>query len=164
MSEAALKEWNVNIEALKSGLIDMIVRKGGILDPGNAFPILHRQFYFFPTFLHQSAQALRADMRDRFASLSGAPQKDGSALITVFARVKSVHAAESLEQAAAFQERHLYSTETIESRFHYKQPGLHFIELEIESIEPFAVADAARFDGCVSWIPPGFTSSAANAV
>lgn len=156
MSAAALKEWNVNIEALKSGLIDMVVRKGGILDPGSEFPLQHREFFLFPTFLHQSAQALREDLRTRFTRLAGAPEKDGSVLITAFARVKHVHAVLSLEQTAAFEQRHLYSTETIQSRFYYKQPGLHFIELEVEIIQPFLVPDAARFDGCISWIPPGF--------
>lgn len=155
MRPAALKEWNCNIEALKRGLIDMIVRKGGILDPGNAFPLDYMEFLLFPTFLHQKQEALRPELRDQFASLCGSPEPDGSVVITAFARVVRVHAVTDLSQSDQFSARHLYSRETIESRFHYKKPGLHFIETAVEQITPVRIDNAALFDGCISWIPPG---------
>ena len=49
----AFKEWAVICRALITGRQDIILRKGGIVEPGGSFQLLADEFYLFPTFVHQ---------------------------------------------------------------------------------------------------------------
>jgi len=42
--------------ALEAGRQIILLRKGGIYESAGEFEIEHRQFLFFPTFLHQNAR------------------------------------------------------------------------------------------------------------
>src|SRR4051794_18592616 len=54
----AFKEWAVICQALAQGRQAIILRKGGIAEPGAAFEPEHRRFWLYPTWLHQKAEAL----------------------------------------------------------------------------------------------------------
>ena len=54
----AFKEWAVICRALTTGRQDVILRKGGIVEPGGRFQVLTDDFYLFPTFVHQSKDHL----------------------------------------------------------------------------------------------------------
>src|SRR5262245_66379313 len=54
----AFKEWAAICQALGQGRQSVLLRKGGIVEPGGAFRVEHREFLLFPTYLHQSADNL----------------------------------------------------------------------------------------------------------
>jgi len=62
--DIALKEWASVIAALESGRQILLLRKGGILEQSNKnrFSIIHNEFLFFPTYLHQSRGELKDDL------------------------------------------------------------------------------------------------------
>ena len=60
----AFKEWAAICRALATGRQDVIIRKGGIVEPGGEFRLDHRRFLLMPTFLHQSADQLIPAARD----------------------------------------------------------------------------------------------------
>ena len=54
----AFKEWAVICRAITTGRQDIILRKGGIVEPGGSFQLLAESFLLFPTFVHQSKEHL----------------------------------------------------------------------------------------------------------
>src|SRR5437763_250989 len=59
MVRFAFKEWAVVCQALAGGRQALILRKGGIAEAGGAFRPDHTRFWLFPTYLHQTAEALK---------------------------------------------------------------------------------------------------------
>ena len=53
----AFKEWAAICRALVQGRQRIILRKGGIVEPGGSFRIEHRDFLLLPTFVHQAAES-----------------------------------------------------------------------------------------------------------
>ena len=58
-SSIALKEWAAVVEALARGQQTLLLRKGGVGDPGETFELAHREFFLFPTFEHQKREQIR---------------------------------------------------------------------------------------------------------
>src|SRR5262245_15207714 len=57
----AFKEWAAVCEALAEGRQIVIARKGGIHEGRAGFRIEHREFWLFPTYVHQQAAGLTGD-------------------------------------------------------------------------------------------------------
>ena len=150
----ALKEWHCNVEALKHGWMDVLVRKGGILEQKDGFKVEHREFYLFPTYLHQKSEALNAKFQNKWDELKGTAPSDNSIHMELYARVEAVHEIKNLEEMKSWESRHIYSEQTVSERFHYKnKPGLHVIELKIEVLEkPIVLPNSSAYDGCLSWV------------
>lgn len=150
----ALKEWHCNVEALKLGWMDVLVRKGGILEQKEGFKVEHREFYLFPTYLHQKPEALNFEFQNKWAELKGLAPSDNSVHLELYARVQAVHEIKNLEDMKAWASRHIYSDQTVTERFHYKnKPGLHVIELKVELLDkPILLPNSSKYDGCLSWV------------
>ncbi len=54
-----LKEWALAIDALYSGDLILLLRKGGIRDSAKPFACPHNQALLFPTYEHQLTQSLK---------------------------------------------------------------------------------------------------------
>jgi len=54
----ALKEWAIVDEWLGSGRQVVLLRKGGIHEQRGQFEVEHREFFLFPTYVHQKADDL----------------------------------------------------------------------------------------------------------
>ena len=54
----ALKEWGVVCRALATGVQAVLLRKGGISEPGGVFRCEHDEFWLYPTRFHQGAESL----------------------------------------------------------------------------------------------------------
>ena len=63
----ALKEWHSVCRALTSGRQTILLRKGGISESMSGFDVEHRQFLFFPTFVHQQPAMLKPEAHADFA-------------------------------------------------------------------------------------------------
>lgn len=61
---AALKEWNVAVNALEAGKTALLVRKGGIRERGGRFGVDFNPVLLYPTFEHQKPDWLEPDYRD----------------------------------------------------------------------------------------------------
>lgn len=60
-TNAALKEWNVAVNALANGDTIVLLRKGGIREEGGRFTVEHRQVLLYPTFEHQKPDLLKPE-------------------------------------------------------------------------------------------------------
>ena len=62
----ALKEWATVLEAMSRGEQLVLIRKGGLIEPGSGFELMADAFVFYPTFEHQAVNYLRPNYRGYF--------------------------------------------------------------------------------------------------
>jgi hypothetical protein len=153
-STAALKEWAIVCEALADGRQTALIRKGGILEVKDGFQVEHRDFWLFPTQVHQNLSDLAPSVHERFLALQAAPPVTEWLELRLFGRVVDEVTVTDLEQLRGLEGEHILSWECVASRFHYRgRPGVHVLVLRVYR-RPHAARIPVRawYDGCVSWV------------
>ena len=64
--DTALKEWATVLEAMARGEQLLLIRKGGLIEPGTGFELIKPVFLFYPTFEHQAVSYLRPPFQGYF--------------------------------------------------------------------------------------------------
>lgn len=148
----ALKEWAVVCRALELGIQTVLLRKGGISEPGGGFRCEHEQFWLYPTRFHQGADALTPAGAALLSEVR-APADPALVPISLFAKVHAVHRLTSPDDIEPFLDRQILSRETVLQRFHYKRPELFAIEVTCQlTTSPFLVRETPEIAGCHSWV------------
>ena len=148
----ALKEWAVVCRALATGVQTVLLRKGGISEPGGAFRCEHEAFWLYPTRFHQGAESLTPAGAALLGGLSH-PTAPGLVPVSIFARVQSVERITDPDQLAPYLDLQILTPEVVLQRFHYKRPELFVIEVTcVESPSPFLVRETPEMAGCHSWV------------
>ena len=97
----AFKEWAVVCRALGSGRQIIILRKGGIAEGPRGFEVTDKQFFLYPTYLHQLPTSVVPGWRDAFDQcVDPAP---GSVTIGLYAIVASWVKVRTLEKLKALR-------------------------------------------------------------
>ena len=149
----AFKEWAAICRALASGRQDVILRKGGILEPDGRFRADHTDFLLLPTFLHQSPEQLIPEARDLLAGIEADRPPDGSVRFTHAATVRDVMQVRSMDALAAFRHRHVWADAVVAERFHRWRDELHVLTVEVRPLaEPILLPWQDHFGGCRSWV------------
>ncbi len=153
MLKHALKEWAAICEALAAGRQQLILRKGGIAEPGGGFRLEHTRFWLYPTFTHQQ----RAGLRDEGLSFLEQAERDrppaGAVRLTHFAEVDGVYHVKNRTAALILAHLHLWSEQTVESRFDYRTPGLYVMPLRVyRAARAYEIAERPEYQGCHSWV------------
>jgi len=150
--QIALKEWAVVCRALATGVQTVLLRKGGISEPGGVFRCEHEEFWLYPTRFHQGAESLTP----AGAALLGGvtfPIEPGLVPISLFARVQSVQRITDPVQLTPYLDRQIMTPQVVLERFHYKRPELYAIEVTCTAAEiPFTVRETSDMAGCHSWV------------
>lgn len=145
----AFKEWEGVCDALATGRQSLILRKGGIEEGPGGFVPEHRVFWLYPTRVHQARQGLKPGSRD-----SGDATPDDTIGLSTLAVVEVIGRVERLEQLSELSDLHVWTAETVESRFHYRRPGLWALGVRVYRRDsPFAVPVTPDHAGCKSWVP-----------
>ncbi len=146
----ALKEWDAQIQALEAGNGSLIVRKGGIVERKNEFEVEHKQFWFYPTFLHQNPN----ELQPQYAHLLLENPQPGLVQFRVFAEVKAVWKVEDLGLVKQLEPFQALSSPALERRFHYRgKPLVHALLLRVSRLpEPITLPETPHYMGCVSWV------------
>ena len=84
----AFKEWAVVCRALGEGRQILILRKGGVAEGPRGFEVTDRQFFLFPTYLHQAPTSVVPEWREALAAASADPSP-GRVSISLYATVSS---------------------------------------------------------------------------
>jgi hypothetical protein len=158
MSELSvgLKEWAVICLALAEGRQTILLRKGGIAEPGGAFRVEHTRFWLLPTYLHQQESGVVEAYHDLLRRARDEPPPAGVVRLTHFAEVTAVYHCETVEQALALEGQHGWSRETVEARFRYRSPGLFVLAARVyRAGRPAEVAMTPYLEGCKSWVELG---------
>jgi len=151
--ETAFKEWAVICRALAAGRQDVILRKGGIAEPGGAFRLDSRQFLLLPTFVHQGPEALVPEARDLLDHIDADRPPAGTVVMTHMATVRDATRITSEADLSRFRGRHVWSDAVVAERFHRWQDELYVLEVAVEPLaEPLVLPWHDDYGGCKSWV------------
>ncbi len=153
-TKAALKEWAIVCRALADGRQILLLRKGGIEEIKNGFEVVHRDFWLFPTYVHQRAGDLVSAVQAEFEAVQSAQPPAGSLEVQLYATVEEVVRVTDLDRLRALDGLHILSWDCVTSRFHYRnKPGVHVLALRVRRRpEAFCLKASPWYDGCVSWV------------
>jgi hypothetical protein len=140
--------------ALQRGLQDVILRRGGISEPGDVFAPEHETFLPFPTYFHQQAERLRPEHRALYDEARAREPAVGRVRIESRARVKKVMVLNTELEVDRLARRHVYRREVVIDRLHgVFGKALYALEVEVERLaEPLDLPLLAEYGGCKSWV------------
>lgn len=152
----ALKEWSVAVRALREGRQILLLRKGGILDPGGEFEVQARDVALFPTYLHEDEQT------DALQPCYGAWRSEETRLrpkgevvrIDAVARITDTVRVRSLDSLVALMSQHIYSESFLRFRWE-SSPDKPLWALLLRTYNlPRPIVQALEPDhyGCRSWV------------
>jgi hypothetical protein len=162
-SGVALKEWAAIEDALASGRLSVLVRKGGIHEKRGGFEVEHRGFWIYPTGWHQNEHELSPAFR---VHLGDTPRFAPDTLpLRVWCAVEDAWRVEDLDALKRLRELQPFSDETLKSRFEYRgKPYLWVVLVRALVLpEPRVIPTTAAYEGCVSWVQLDEPVSAADA-
>jgi hypothetical protein len=149
----AFKEWAVICRALASGRQDVILRKGGISEPGGGFQLECRRFLLLPTFVHQGPEALVLEARDLIEEIDADRPPEGTVVFTHAATVQSATKIMALADLEQFRSRHVWADAVVAERFHRWKDELHVLEVAVEPLAaPLVLPWHDDYGGCKSWV------------
>jgi len=149
----AFKEWAAICRALASRRQDVILRKGGILEPGGGFRVDHESFLLMPTFLHQAPESLVPEARDLLVEIEADRPQAGTVVLRHLARVRESRRVSRFTDLAAYRSRHVWSDAVIAERFHRWRDELHVLVVEVTPLpRPLIIAWHESYGGCRSWV------------
>jgi hypothetical protein len=154
MLSIAFKEWAVICRALAEGRQSLILRKGGIAESNGEFRPEHSRFLLYPTYFHeQQRSGIKPELMPLLGTAESEKPPAGIIRFAHFADVAAVHRIEKLEAALALDTFHGWTSETVEKRFHYRDPGLFALVVRVHRL-PFAheVVERSEYTGCKSWV------------
>jgi len=151
--KTAFKEWAAICRALGQGRQIVILRKGGIVEPGGTFRVEHDQFLLFPTYLHQSADNLVPAARHLLDEGLAEMPKAGQIIFRHFATVTDSFCVQSPEALARLRGYYVWSDAVVEERFHRWQKSLHVLVVRVYALpQPATVPMNDEYAGCKSWV------------
>ena len=150
----ALKEWATVIEAMGRGEQFVLIRKGGLIEPGSGFELTVPAFLFYPTFEHQAVTYLREPFRGYFEAAKAARAPEGQVRFHLFGR--AVHATPSCDPRVItrLQPFHIYNDEFLTQRLKWQpeQPLMIVIVRAYRLTTPQTIVAAPQYAGCKSWV------------
>jgi hypothetical protein len=151
MLRYALKEWAAICEALAEGRQQLILRKGGIAEPGGGFRLEQTRFWLYPTFAHQQRKGLRDEGLSLLEKAERPPE--GTVRLTHFAEVDGVYHVKSKMAALILAHLHFWSEEAVSARFDYRAPGLYVLPLRVyRAARSYEIPERPEYRGCHSWV------------
>ena len=139
--------------ALAMGRQDVILRKGGIVEPGGEFRVEQSEFLLLPTFLHQSPESLIPEARDLLADIEADRPPEGTVVFRQRAKVRAAQRVQRLEDLAAYRPRHVWSDAVVAERFHRWKDELHVLEVDVVALSaPVSLPWHGDYGGCRSWV------------
>ncbi|MBC8109083.1 MAG: DUF1802 family protein [Anaerolineae bacterium] len=148
----ALKEWHTVCRALASGRQTILLRKGGISESMSGFDVEHRQFLFFPTFVHQQLPMLKPEAQVGFAPHASEPL---TIAIELAAEIVDIIQLKHRAQMDALESEHIWTPPLIDMRFNYRpQSPLYLLIVRTYRLaKPVTLQNAPAYAGCKSWVP-----------
>lgn len=150
----ALKEWATVLTGIERGEQLILVRKGGLIEPGVGFALRSPHFVFYPTFEHQAVRYLRPPYQRYFDEASQRRPPEGQVRIELAGVAVSstdAHDPDVVDRLSAF---HVYNREFVTQRLKWQpdQPLAIVLVRAFRLPTPRLLAVAPRYAGCTSWV------------
>ena len=152
--QMALKEWAVTVEAMAKGDQVLLLRKGGIHEDGKDFRVIHREFLFYPTYLHQKEDLLQPAYQPVLRKLLEQPQDNDRITFSYWARAEELLEISEQEKVDNLEPHHIWTTAYAQSKLHWKPMlPMSVLLLRIYKLEqPVTVPYLPEYGGCTSWV------------
>ena len=139
--------------ALASGQQDVILRKGGIVEPGGTFRLEARDFFLLPTFVHQSADNIVPAARELFENIEADGLPDGLVRFTHSVQVRDAFVVTDEAALASLRPRHIWSDEIVAERFNRWERRLDVFVVDVTPLPaPLYFPWHDSYGGCKSWV------------
>ena len=150
----ALKEWATVLTAVERGEQLLLVRKGGLIEPGSGFALRSPVFAFYPTFEHQAVRYLRAPYQRYFEEALQRRAPAGHVQIELAGMAVSTipsHDPTVVERLSAF---HIYTQEFVGQRLKWQpdEPLLVVVLRAFRLARPHRLVVSPQYVGCTSWV------------
>ncbi|HEY4328227.1 MAG TPA: DUF1802 family protein [Phycisphaerae bacterium] len=165
MLTIALKEWDLVIRKMLEGRQAVLLRKGGILEAENQFVLEHREFLFFPTFVHQDPRMVKPEHRAGLVQVRAEPEV---VRIGGFGRVEKIYEVPSRQALEALSDLYVWDMPLLDMRFTYRpEKPLYLVLVRAYKFgKAVEIKNTLEYAGCKSWVPleVGVDVDAAEAV
>ncbi|MGD1861705.1 MAG: DUF1802 family protein [Leptolyngbyaceae cyanobacterium] len=151
----AFKEWAVAVEALLSGDLILLIRKGGIHERRPVFNVPSDRVVLFPTYEHQYSEAMREAWRSQVAS-QPVPQVGDMMQLPGWAEITHQLPLTGVDSVQQLRPFHIWTDAWLTERLAWKpeRPAFALLLRMHRFIEPVPLAYQKRYGGCRSWIQP----------
>ena len=150
----ALKEWATVLEAMGRGEQLVLIRKGGLIEPGSGFELINTTFVFYPTFEHQAVNYLRPEFRGYFEQASAKRASEGQVRFDLVGVAVSSVSSSDPEIIKRLEPFHIYNDEFKTQRLKWQpdQPLLVAVIRAYRLPSPITIPVAPAYAGCKSWV------------
>jgi len=138
------------VSALTQGKQIILLRKGGLSDQENLFSLEHKEFFMFPTHLHQQRITVGREHLEKGS-------KFDVLTLTTYANSKGIFWVKNLNLLKKLEPFHIFSIDEIKNRFSRgKIPGIQVLLLRVYKLSsPVQIPMLPHFQGCKSWVDLG---------
>lgn len=148
----ALKEWPAAINALETGEMMLLFRKGGLYEQGASFQIPADRALLFPSFEHQKPSMLKSYDGDKEKMPSYSP--GDQILIKSWVEFKDrfkINPKTAISDLGAF---HIWTDDFLHQRLAWKpeRPLYALICFAYRFVTPIQIRYKPQYGGCKSWI------------
>ena len=152
--QMALTEWAVTVRAMAQGDQVLLLRKGGIHEDGKDFRVIHREFLFYPTYLHQKEELLQPAHQPALRKMLEQPQHNDRITFSHWAKAEEVLEISDQEKVDDLEAHYIWTTAYAQSRLHWKPMlPLSVLLLRVYKLEqPVTVPYLPEYGGCTSWV------------
>lgn len=166
MTEFALKEWAVTLDALASGRQVLVVRKGGIGE--KRFELPHGRFFLFPTFAHQRPELVKPEYHEAYRSSLEQREEPERLPLRLYSELHSAYEIRDDAGLAAVASEHVLTDDYAAERLKWRRKHpLWAVVLRVSRVlAPPVLTVGPEHGGCVSWLtlPEGIVPGACEPV
>jgi hypothetical protein len=150
----ALKEWATVLRAMATGEQVVLIRKGGLIEPGSGFEVISPSFIFYPTFEHQAVQYLRAPYQSYFNEAAAERAPEGQVRVSLYGEAVRSVSCRDPAVVTRLQEHHIYNDAFLTQRLKWQpdQPLAVVVVRAYRLAQPLTLPVSPRYAGCKSWV------------
>ena len=152
--QIALKEWAITVDAMARGDQVLLLRKGGIHEDGKDFRVIHREFLFYPTYLHQKETLIQPAHQPALRRMLEQPQDADKVSFSYWAKAEEVLEISDQKKVDDLEPHYIWTTAYAQSKLHWKPMlPLSVLLLRVYELEqPVTVPYLSEYGGCTSWV------------
>jgi hypothetical protein len=152
--QLALKEWAVTVQALAQGRQVLLLRKGGIHEPGKSFQVASSEFVLYPTYEHQREDLIKDQHRHALREVLEEPRQEDRITFRHWARVEEAIEVSGQADVERLSPHFIWTVDYAQSRLRWKPMlPLSVLLLRVYAVEqPVTVRFLPEYRGCSSWV------------
>ena len=131
----------------------VLIRKGGLIEPGSGFELVSPSFLFYPTFEHQAVNYLRSPYQRYFDEVLRARAPEGQVRLHLFGQAVRMAPSHDPQVIKRLEPFHSYNDDFLTQRLKWQpeQPLMIVIVRAFRFASPRTIPVAPQYAGCKSW-------------